>query len=331
MAIVSRMKEQEPTAKAPHNLGLVRHEDRVQPFMLHNSVVRGRMVRLDKTLNTILERHAYPPIVSHMLAELLVLASMLSANLPEEGILTFQAKGDGAVAFFVADVRHGGCVRAYANIREDGHTYLEGLDATSANLRDVMGGGYLAITLDYGYGDPYQGIVPLEGQNFSEALTHYFLQSQQLDVIFYTQIHKHTSDHGAHHWVIGGIMLERMPELSMAEQTASDQLEPADMATDAPEDHWEFCQLLVHTITEEELCDPHLALSALLYRLFHEIGVWVYDTHTIKDECHCSPTRFIDVLRTIPRSELEEMAIDGCIEMTCQFCSRTQHIPLEQL
>jgi molecular chaperone Hsp33 len=291
-------------------IGLVKHQDLVQPFMLHNSIVRGRMVRLDDTLNEILSAHQYPEAVALLLAELLLLSSMLATQLPEGGILTLQIKTEGAVSFMVCDVLHNGGVRGYANVID--------IDAINngATMQQILGRGYLAITLDTTYGEPYQGIVPLEGDSISEAVAHYFSQSQQLHVLFRNYIGKIGEK-----YIASGIMLERMPELAFE----SDKVKNAEFQNDANDaQNWDYYKLLLATATKIELTDLYLAPSALLYRLFNEGGVWVYDTHKISKNCRCSREKILKILGSMPEAELVEMQVDGEISVVCQFCNKEE-------
>ncbi len=310
------------------DIGLVRHEDMLQPFMLHQSSLRGRMVRLCPSIDTILTRHDNPAPVNRLLGELLTLAAMLSANLPEDGILTMQAKGSGPVAFLVVDAVYGGGLRGYASLTEDGAARLAALEEKNAplTLSDLMGEGYLAITLDMGYGDPYQGIVPLEGANLSEAVAHYFTQSQQLDVMFHLSIDRRMDTDGGKHWAAGGIMLERIP-------TEGGKSAPMGRDEDVEDTirGWSYNALLVDTATRDELLDPHLAPSALLYRLFNEGGVWIHEPKSISAHCRCSRQKIAGVLTSLGANALEDMAIDGNISVTCQFCNKEEVFALTEI
>src|SRR5579863_260465 len=92
------------------------YSDFIQPFLIDHSSIRGRLVRVGKVLDEILNAHNYPPAVSLHLAEQIVIACLLSATLDKDGILTVQAKGDGAVRFIVVDVMAGGTIRGYAEV-----------------------------------------------------------------------------------------------------------------------------------------------------------------------------------------------------------------------
>jgi molecular chaperone Hsp33 len=297
---------------------LVRHQDIVQPFMLHNSQMRGRMVRLDDSVNLIVSRHEYPDVVSAQLAELLMISAMLATNLPEEGMLTMQVKGDGAVSFMVCDVQQQGGIRAYANIVDA--ALLAALPADSTTIKDIMGEGYLAMTLTTPYGDPYQGIVPLDGASLTDAVQHYFTQSQQLDVVFHHHIGRRVQENGSHTWVAAGIMLERMPTIEASAQQIGDV-----------DEAWAYNTLLISTATPQELTDVYLAPSAVLYRLFNEGGVWVYAPHTIMPVCRCSREKIESVLHTMPVGELQEMAEEGIISVVCQFCNQEEQFDVRAL
>ena len=76
----------------------------IQNFQLESSALRGRMVRLGKVLNDILQTHDYPNPVAHLVGETAALALLLSAMLKYEGIFTLQTSSDGPLSMLVADV-----------------------------------------------------------------------------------------------------------------------------------------------------------------------------------------------------------------------------------
>jgi molecular chaperone Hsp33 len=311
----------ESISRSHHDkIGLLRYEDTLQPFVLHRSSIRGRMVRLCPALDTILKRHDNPACVNHLLAEILTLAAMLSANLPEGGILTMQAKGDGPVKFIVVDAVHGGELRGYADIADGGLKRLADLEEAygeEVSLGELMGTGYLCMTLDMGYGEPSQGIVPLEGGTITEAIENYFTMSQQIDVLFNTMVGKRTNGDGTTRWSAGGIMLERIPD-----EGGHNVLEP--VPDDMSLRGWDYNELLVLTATQDELLDPHLKPSALLYRLFNEVGVWVNDAQDLSAGCRCSRERITGILRSMKTEDIEHMKENGIISVTCQFCNQAE-------
>ncbi len=315
------------------DIELISYENIVQPFFLNHAPVRGRVVRMGAVIDDVLQRHAYPLPVSRLLGEMLTLTALLSTNLPENGILTLQAKGSGAVSFLVTDANN--CVvencgaenkttnlRGYANLAEDGLQQIKKLKETTKkpSLKQLMGEGYLAITLDTGLGDPYQGIVPLEGDSLSQAVQNYFVNSQQMDVLIQLAVRRNTNNDGKKTWKSGGIMLERMPEDGGIQRVIPTNITPEDAALSS----WEYNSLLFKTTTNDELLDPHLSPSALLYRLFNEGGVWINDQLPVNFGCRCSRDKIDSILSGMAAQDLEDMKVDGKITVTCQFCNNTE-------
>lgn len=286
--------------------------DLLQPFLLDNAAVRGRMVRLGAAVDTILTRHAYPEPVSRLLAEVLCIASILAANLKQEGIITIQMRGNGPVGLLVADasaeqVGEEGQVsaialRGYAELGEGAESLASG-----ATPRAIMGeDSYFAITYDPGRGmQRYQGVVALEGDSLTEALSTYFTQSQQLDVSFRLAV-----AHIEAGWVAGGVMIERIASEGGA-------------ATDTHE-AWRTALAYSATLTPAEMLDIELPLPELLFRLFHEEGVRITPAIALSARCRCSRERIHGVLMSMPAEERADMVVDGAVSVHCQFCNGTE-------
>jgi molecular chaperone Hsp33 len=80
------------------------------------------------------------------------------------------------------------------------------------------------------------------------------------------------------------------------------------------------------TIDDLELADPDLSSERLLFRLYHETGVRVFTPLPMVERCSCSAERIEDMLATsFTAEDREEMAVDGEIEVVCEFCSTAYH------
>ncbi len=282
------------------------------PFMLEGGNVRGRMVRLGDVAATVLARYDYPAPVVRLLGELLAMAGMLSANLQSGGIFTIQIRGQGLVPLVVVDAVYGGALRGYAQVSEDAAAAIEAMAAYSPQAL-VGADAYLAITLDAGAGTQrYQGIVGLEGDSVAEALTNYFTQSEQLDV----QVRLAVSE--AQPYIAGGLMIERMPQASEAQAEENQEA-------------WRYATALVATVKADELLDPLLDAQALLYRLFHEGGVWVYAGSGISVGCRCSRGRIDQMLLGMSATDRADMVVDGVASVHCQFCNKAELFTPSQL
>ena len=276
--------------------------DTLTPFMLEGGAVRGRVVRLGAVAETILARHTYPDHVARLLSELLLAAAMLSANLKSEGIFTIQVRGNGLVPLVVVDAVFGGQLRGYADVRAEAVDDINALAHYSPKTL-VGEGAYLAITLDSGESGRYQGIVALEGDSVADALTAYFTNSEQLDV----RVQLALSHEGS--WRAAGFMIERMPDSK-------------DPVADA--ESWRYARAVAATVTNDELLDPLLDAPALLYRLFHEQGVWVYDPHSFSVGCRCSRERILGILTGMSELDRADMVVDGKVDVHCQFCNKSE-------
>lgn len=273
-----------------------------QTFQLEGSNLRGRILRMGASINDILDRHAYPDAISILTGQAAVLALLLSSMLKYDGIFTLQTKSDGPVSMLVSDITRRGVVRACA-------TY----DATQLRSSDqdataLMGTGHLAFTVDQGEDmDRYQGIVSLTGGSLQDSVQHYFTQSEQIA----TGIRIAVGRDGAGQWRAGGIMLQRLPEEGGINTPGEGE-----------EDDWRRTMILLQSCKDEELLDATLTQNDLLFRLFHEEGVRVYEPTTVQEGCRCSQERADRIIATMSDEDRHDMTVDGKITVNCEFCSR---------
>ena len=282
-------------------------DDQVQPFMLEATGFRGRLLRLGPALDRIVTRHDYPRPVAAVLAEMLALAALVSSLLKHDGIFTLQAQGSGPLGLLVADVTHEGKLRGYAQFDR---ARLEGEDfAGSASVPELFGEGYLVYTLDQGgKGERYQGIVELKGETLADSMQHYFRQSDQVNAGL-----KLASARFEDGWRAAALLVQQLPE---------EEGGTLDSPGNAVEDDWRRALILMSSCTDEELLDAELPPRDLLYRLFHEEGVRVFEPQDYLDGCRCARERIETTLRSMPRDEVESLKVDNALIVTCQFCNR---------
>ncbi len=302
-------------------------DDRVIPFQVEGLDVRGRAVQLGPLLNTILGRHDYPAPVARLLAEAIVLTALLGTSLKFDGKFTIQTKGDGPVDLLVADFSTPDALRAYARYDEDALATAVKEDKVSPP--ELLGNGVLAFTIDQGRGmQPYQGIVPMDGSSLEEIAGVYFRQSEQIPTrvrLGVAELFDRDEDgKPRHNWRAGGLVAQFLPQAP--ERMRHPDLHGGDgdeRETDLGDEAWNEARSLVETIDTDELTDPQVAIERLLYRLFHERGVRVYDPQTVFDRCSCSRDKIKGVLAGFTAEEIEASEEDGQIAVTCEFCSTT--------
>lgn len=286
------------TARAPFG------SDRVRPFLLERPAIRGRFVRLAETVGWVLGAHAYPEAVSRQLAELMVLAGAFVGALKFEGIFSLQVRAEGPIRLLVVDVTNDGTMRGYASFDRAAIERLEELRPGA-----LYGGGVLALTIDQrpSGGTMQQGIVELDGRSLTDAVLRYFQQSEQIPTAIRTAVGREPL---LGEWRAAGIVVQAMP--------GEGSTDPEERAED-----WHRVVTLLQTVTEDELLSETLSPDEVLYRLFHEEGVRVFDPLRIEPGCSCDEERVREMLLRFPREEIEAMRLDdGTIEVVCQFCSR---------
>lgn len=291
-------------------------DDVVQPFQLDVSSLRGRVVRLGKALNDILEPHDYPNPVAHLVAETVTLTLMLSSMLKYDGVFTLQIKGDGPVGLLVADMTSEGAVRGCAHFDaerlEQSRAQLSALKATETSrnhLAQYLGKGYIAFTVDQGEAaERYQGIVDLHGASLVDCVQHYFNQSEQIATGIKMAVGQRDGE-----WRAGGIMLQHMPEDDGYGEHSKGNLD---------EDDWRRAMILLESCTDGELLDAALHSNIVLTRLFHQEDVRVYDAVKVFKACRCSAEKVHAMLMMMGPEDLDYMEQDGKISMRCEFCSQ---------
>lgn len=263
--------------------------DQIQRFLFERTNVRGEIVTLERTYGDVLERHRYPPAVNRLLGELLAAVALLTDTVKLDGILSIEVRGQGVLSLLMAESNPGGELRAIARLAEDAV-----LPQGEIGFRELVGEGHIVITLDPREGNRYQGIVALDRDSLAGCLEAYFSQSEQLP----TQLWLRADGSRA-----GGLLLQRLPDESRNQD----------------EDAWDRTVQLARTLRTEELLG--LEQEELLYRLYHEETVRVFDPKLLRFGCTCSRERIGAALLTLGSAELREvLAEQGEIETQCHFC-----------
>jgi len=287
--------------------------DFARSFQIEGMNVRGRIVHLTDLVDRVLAAHAYPDSVSRVVGEALALAALLGTSLKFEGMLTLQTRSDGPLRMIVADFTSPGTLRACATFDRAAVEALGSMPIFS----ELVGKGSLAITIDPG-GDMerYQGIVALEGEGLADGATSYFDNSEQIP----TRIKLSVATLSARgtgdvrpHWRAGGIVIQNLAALGGHDSTRP--------KGDGEED-WTRASMLFSTVEPHELVDPQVDAERLLFRLYHEDGVRVFETQALQFGCRCSADRVASVLSQYRDEEIRDLADDeGKISATCEFCS----------
>ena len=287
-------------------------DDIVAAFQIEAQPVRGRIARLGPVIDDILSRHEYPDPVANLLGEACALAALVGASLKFDGRLIVQAQGDGPVSFVVADYDTSGGLRGYCAFdAEKVAAASQGFARPGAH--SLLGKGVFIMTIDQGAEmDRYQGVTSIEGETLALCAEQYFQQSEQTPTRIRLAVGRVNTGSGDT-WRAGGILIQNIAE---------------DAARGSTAEVWERAQILFATTGEDELIDPTLPAETLLWRLFHEDGVRLFEAKRLRAFCRCSEERILGVLKSF--GDEEDMAdADGLIRVTCEYCARVYEVTPE--
>lgn len=267
-------------------------EDVLHRFMLERAGVRGVLVRLGTAWREVAGRSAYPAVLRSALGQALASSALLTGNIKLEGALSVELKSSGPLRLLFAECTDQGRLRGLARWNDP---LPETLDL--AALPDAI----MAITIGNAErGQRYQGLVDLQHPDLATALENYFGQSEQLPARIVLAA---DGEHAV------GLMLQKLPD-----EGGHDAVED--------EDAWTRIQHLTATLGEEELLAT--PPEQLLYRLYHEESVRLFEPRPLAFGCSCTRERVEAVLRSLGREEVEAAleAREGEIEVICEFCAQ---------
>jgi len=278
-------------------------DNHIIPFQLGGNRVRGSIVRLGTAVSEIIKRHNYPKNIESLLADTLTITACLDSRMKHDGVFTIQAKGTGEVHTLFSDVTNNGFLRGYVGFNTD-------LSIQHKDLISLMVSGHITFTLDQGkYSKRYQGIVALEDKSISKSAELYFNNSEQLETKFVV-FNNYDSEGSFKEKLFssGLIMLQKMPN-----KTDMDEEENIEV--------WENSLNFLSTLKKEECLSVSLTSRDILFRLFNEVGVTVYDEIVIQDKCRCSKEKVELAIKELNKDELNEIADEkGNIKVICEFC-----------
>jgi molecular chaperone Hsp33 len=301
-------------------------DDTVLPFQLDASDIRGRVARLDGTLEEVLRQHDYPPAIEGLIAEICLLTAMIGQSMKLRWKLSLQVRGDGPIRFIATDYygpTDDGAparIRAYASYDDETMNY----DTIPFSQ---IGKGYFAILIDQGPDmTPYQGVTPLAGSSLSKCAETYFAQSEQIPTRFELTFGRSQIRGEEEHWRAGGVLLQHMPKASpeLKGDGGSGEdglLLPEDILDEVEGENWTRANALLDTVDDLELIGPSITPSELLVRLFHEEQPRIYDAQPVKFGCTCSEDRVRQSLSIYSAKDIGHMITpEGTVTADCQFC-----------
>jgi molecular chaperone Hsp33 len=303
------MTTQNPKETASTSVVQTYTNDQLQRYLFDNKHARGELVQLKQCYQSILVNHNYPQGVKQLLGELLVATSLLTATLKFAGEISVQLQGDGPVGYMVVN----STMLSDDKNADNNHQQMRGIaklkNTTNAvGLRELIGKGNMVITIRPNKGEAYQGVVALEQPTLAECLSHYFAVSEQIptQISLFTDVDKELA---------AGCLLQLLPDGNDKEQQLAD---------------FEHLAQLTSTIKADEIFT--LSANELLYRLYHQEVVQLYQPQAISYKCGCSADKCLTAIAQMEPDDIKSiLAEQGKISMTCEYCQTTYDFDEQKL
>ncbi|KTD34297.1 heat shock protein 33, redox regulated chaperonin [Legionella moravica] len=266
----------------------MKESDTLQRFIFEHANIRGEIVHIEKTFQTIMNQRTYPPMVKNLLGEAIVSCLLLASSIKFEGGLSLQFQGDHRLPLLIVQCDHELNIRAFAKCAED----LEIIDYATAFLQ-----GQMVLTISQNnQTQVYQSMVPLQSTSMSENLMGYFAHSEQVATRVWLAVNNEMA---------AGMLLQLMP--------GQDTLQR--------EQFWEYAVQLGQTVSEEELLI--LDNQTLLYRLYNETDLRIFESRSTRFQCRCTNEKMRQVITTLGKEDAEALLQEqGAIEINCDFCNQ---------
>lgn len=280
--------------------------DTLNRYLFDDRHVRGELVQLSQSYQSIIKNHNYPVGVRLLLGELMAATCLLTATLKFEGSITVQLQGDGPVGYMSVNGDNSQQLRGIAKV----------VDTEQANdahsLQALLGKGNMIITIKPDLGEAYQGIVALDQSTLAQCFAHYFEVSAQIP----TQVWLFSNDETQQ---VAGSLVQLLPDGDGSVENKAQQ-----------QKDFEHIAQLTNTIKADEIFS--LEAQALLYRLYHQEKVSLFEPQTVSYQCGCSSNKCLTAIAQIQASEIEViLAEQGKISITCDYCLTTYDFFSEQL
>ena len=301
-------------------------DDSILPFQLDRAGMRGRVVRLDRTLDAILVQHDYPAPVAALVSEAALLTALIGQAVKLRWRFSLQVRGEGAIRLIATDYFAPAEEGEPARMRAWAGFDAEALAADAPGFAQI-GAGVMGVTIDQGPDmAPYQGLTPIAGGSLSTSMETYFAQSEQIATRFAVTAALAEAPGEAPAWRGGGVMIQQMPgEGGIAPDAPGGEdglMSAEDVAgLEGRKEDWSRVAILLSTVETHELVGPLVPAENLLLRLFHEEGPRVWPPQAVRFGCTCSADKVEGALAGFSAGEIAEMTTpEGHVAADCQFC-----------
>lgn len=258
--------------------------DKIHRFIFDSFGIRGELVQMETSVQSMLAKHNYPLIIANLLQQVAAVSILLTTTLKFEGKMSVQLQTDDKLKLLAVQANHNLGFRGIAR-------YDKQANYANMSFSELTKNGQLSITIEPKKGKRYQGFVALSKDSFTGCIEDYFNQSEQLK----TRIWLFNDDNR-----VTGLMLQALPDM-------------------LSQDSFDHLVYLSETLTKDECLS--VDGDVLLSRLFHQESVRDLLIQKIRFQCGCNQKKMLNSVALFPEEDIQELiAQKGKITVKCEFC-----------
>jgi len=270
--------------------------------------VKLSVVSLKDTVEHARQIHRTLPVATAALGRSMAAASMMGAMLKGKNeSLTLRINGGGPLGSIIVVSDSAGYVRGYV---QNPAVDLPKRPDGKLNVGEAVGqDGYITITKDLGFGDPYVGSTKLVSGEVAEDVAAYYVESEQVGAAVALGV---LVDCDQSVLAAGGYLVELLPGASEETLTILEKnIKATGAVTDTLRDH-----------------PPEI----LVEKVLQSMAPRILEEHPVEYRCYCTRERVMDALRSTGKEALREMAESHeDTTVTCQFCDHIQRFTPKEI
>lgn len=279
--------------------------DTIHRFLFEDLDIRGSLVQLGPAWRSLCAVRDYAPAARNLLGELAVVTTIIGSNLKTPGRVRFQLQGTGPVSLLVMDcdeqLRLRGMARstlepanqeAAVSPEPSSNRLLNLSPGKTFSAKELLGDGQLVLTLQTANAEPYQSLVPNDGETMAAIFEHYLTHSEQLASRLWLAADNETAC---------GLFLQKLPDADLRDA-----------------DGWNRIEQLADTLQPAELMLP---VETLLTRLFNTENIRVFPPRIVTWHCPRDEEKIRNLLLSMGRDEVADILAEAeMISIADEIC-----------
>lgn len=271
------------------------------PFYIEDSGLSGKFVCLSSVVDNIVNRHNnYNHIEKIILSKFLSLSALLTTMIKTDGAILIEALStNGCIKNITVEATFDGKLRGFLTGEN-----VPDIVPKNMEMKTLFGdNGVIGITIDQGKGfKPYKGVIEIVDKSFDLHVMDYFNSSQQTETFFKINSSMHKNN-----MLVNALMIQKLP------------YEENKRNIEQEKEAWLTNLSHTKTLTDEEMENFDIIPEEIIYRLYNESEVILYNELELIDQCRCSKQKFKKAVQ-LAYSNVDE--IEFPVEISCNFCNR---------